>query len=191
MSESLRTLLIATILLLCVVVGWFFLLFHPQNAKLASLRQRTDGVLANIQSFRTTSQQVAQLDEKISLLQKQLTVASARLVTKPGLSQAVKRIVQEGKKYGLGFDKIIPDYASLVTPGNASATTAPTMKLTLHIKLRGRYKSFGRFLENLDNLPFAVSLGEISLAYDESISPQLEILMDAILFLRNDDGTKS
>jgi len=191
MSESLRTLLIAIFLLLCVIGGWFFLHFHPRKSQLASIRERTEDLLSNIQSFRTTSQEVARLDAKIAILQKNLAATSSKLITKKDLSRAVKQIAKEGRKYGLAFDKIIPDYSSLVSAENVSTEASPVMRLTLHLKMRGRYKSFGRFLKNLEHLPFGVSAGEISLVYDESLSPRLRILMDAVLFLRRDSGTKS
>ncbi len=191
MSESLRILIVALVLLVSITLAWFFLIYRPQHDELMSVRDRTQTVLSNIQSFRATSRQVAQLDTKIADLKRALDVTATKLVRKKDLSKVVVQLQRSGIKHGLEFDKIIPDYSSLVPVQEMGNMVPEIMSLTLHMRLRGRYKNLGRFLEHLDSLPFAVSLGELSLAYNERLFPELEILVDAILYVRNDSGTDS
>ena len=56
-------------------------------------------------------------------------------------------------------------------------------KLVMHIQLQASYKSFGRFLEAMGKVPFMVSLGEITIAYNPEHFPRLTIEMELILYL--------
>ena len=66
----------------------------------------------------------------------------------------------------------------------AAPMNSEILQLTVHFKLQGYYKNFGKFLSSLDKLPFYISLGEIMLVYNERVYPKIDIQMDVVLYLR-------
>ena len=58
------------------------------------------------------------------------------------------------------------------------------LKLHVQMKIQGRYRSFGKFAESFMSLPFHISVDELTLLFNQKIHPQIDILVDAILYLR-------
>ncbi len=186
MKDSVRTLAVASAVLLVIALVWFFVLYQPKRSRLQTLQTESQNVISLIKSFRSSSQEVAGLEKEIEELKQDLEGTRSKILAKEGLGTAIMRLKSEGKKYGLQFQNMIPDYAALAAAKTKGGPGAAVLKLPVHIKLRGRYNSFGRYLASLETLPFLVSFGDMSLAYDTEIFPDVAILFDAVLYMRND-----
>ncbi len=188
MNESLKILIIAVLGLLAVCLCWFLFMYRPEIVKLRNLKSETGQLLARIQSLRVTDAQVDDLEKGVEQLQKEIAKKQAGLLLKEDLHSAVQQIQKHGKRYGVKLQKIIPDYDKLIATTEESQVAEAAMALTLHLKLRSKYKNFGRFLEKLDDLPFLISVGELTLGYDEQSFPELVALLDVQVFLRSEDA---
>lgn len=189
MNESLRALLIAVGLLLVICAAWFFLFYLPEVARVNDIKNETDDLVTKLQSFRVDDRQLAALEAQVKTLKTQIESTQKKIIKKDGLKSAVTQIEVQGRKFGLKFLTIIPDYDSLMEVDQQDQSDKEVLQLTVHIKLQGTYRSFGRFLESLRELPFLVSLGEISLLYNEKIFPRLDVLADTILYLQETPHT--
>lgn len=184
MSGSLKTLLGVAVVLILATVSWFFLLYQPSSFKLESLRAETEDLLLKLRSFRVTSEQIATLESQAEKLKEEITTKTDKVVPKDRLPEIVQSIRQHGRRHGLQFEQMIPDYQALIPIEDETAEVTEVMKLTLHLQLQGYYKSLGRFLESLQELPYLISVGEVSVAYSDELHPKLMITVDAILYLR-------
>ncbi len=171
------------VLLACAV--WYLGFYQPQISRRALLRQETEQLSLQLQSFRVSDQQLRALASQIDTLRAYLEGTRRRLVPKSELPMAIELLRRQGRKYGLKFEQIIPDYDQLLPAPDAETSAGEVLPLTVHLKMQGRYRNFGRFVASLPALPFFVSLGEVSLVYNEAVHPEIDILTDAILFLRN------
>lgn len=181
MNDSVKTLLIAVGLLIVILSAWFFLLYDPEVSKIAEIKLETQQLLDQLQSFQVTQSQVDTLVVQITDLTKKIAAHEARVISKDELPGIVQQIHKTGKRYGVKFQKIIPDYDSLIEIGTVS--TGEIYKLIMHIQLKASYRRFGTFLEALEKLPFMVSLGEITIAYSPESFPRLTIEMEMILYM--------
>jgi Tfp pilus assembly protein PilO len=184
MSETKKTLIIAASLLLIIGLGWYLVFYQPRLSKVTTLKNETDNLLTKIRSFRVTDQQIAGLEKGIEKLEKELSEVQEKVFLKPELPKVVRMFEAKGKSFGLKFDTAIPDYASLIRIPQQEEEASDLLKLTVHFRLQGYYRSFGNFIDTLDEFPFTISLGEIGLYYNERIYPELEINLDVVFYLR-------
>ena len=141
--------------------------------------------------MRVSEAQVAALEKQVEVIKNDIKLTQEKIIFKDELPAAIKEIKTIGSKFGLKFHQIIPDYSSLInSKENEQEASAGLLRLIVHFKLQGYYKSFGKFLSSLDKLPFYMSLGEVTLVYNDSIHPQIDILFDGVLFLREKSNSE-
>ena len=190
MSESLKPLIIATVLLLAICAGWYFVIYRPDASKLETVEQDAKDLLLRLQSFAVTDKQLAALEKQIEKLQEEIVNTQSKLIPKDQLSKIVAQIQKRGKARGLKFDIMIPDFDSLINDPDEGNVIEDLLKLKVHMKIQGRYKNFGKFTDSFAGLPFYISVDELLLVYNEQIHPEIEILMDAVLYLRRTVGAQ-
>lgn len=184
MNESLKVLLIAVGLLLAACCLWFLFFYRPEISRMKDIEKRTHDLVSKLQSFSVDDRQIVALEERVRTLKTEVESTQRKIINKDALKSAVRQLERQGRKFGLKFQTIIPDYDSLMEVGRDNESREDVMQLTVHIKLQGTYRNFGRFLESLGTLPFLISLGEVSILYNEKVFPQLDVLLDAILYLQ-------
>jgi Tfp pilus assembly protein PilO len=184
MSESRLTLILAVVLLFVMCLAWFFVFYQPRKVEVYALKQDTENLLVKLRSFRVTDKQIVSLEKQIEKLEEEIAVTQSKVFAKSNLPFIVRQIEKKGRIYGLKFSNILPEYDSLVRFPEAEEQRSDLIKLVVHFKIQGSYKNFGKFIENLADLPFFISLGEISLYYNEDIYPELEITLDVVLYLQ-------
>ncbi len=192
MTETLKTALIASALLIALCLGWFFFLYQPKTSKLAIVKKETQDLIFKVKSIRVTNAEVIALGKQVEAAKNEIKLTQRKIIFKDDLPAAIKKIKNSGSKFGLKFHQIIPDYTSLINSREEEQeANTGLLKLTVHFKLQGYYKSFGKFLSSLDKLPFLVSLGEVTIIYNDNIHPQLTILFDGVLFLYDKSNSEN
>jgi Tfp pilus assembly protein PilO len=189
MNDSVKTLLIAVGLLAVIAAAWFFLLYNPGVSKISEIKDEITTLVSNIQNFQVTQEQVDGLEAQIADLSKKIAALEIRVISKDDLPEIVHQIHATGKMNGVNFQKIIPDYDSLIEIG--SDNSGEIYKLVMHLQMRANYKQYGTFLEALGKSPFMVSLGNITIAYNPEYFPALSIEMEMILYLDEKPVTES
>lgn len=184
MTETLKTVLIASALLIALCLGWFFFLYQPKTSRLEIVKKETQDLIFKVKSIRVTNAEVIALAKQVEIIKNEIKLTQEKIIFKHDLPAAIKKIKNSGSKFGLKFDQIIPDYTSLInSKEKEQEASAGLLRLTVHFKLQGYYKSFGKFLSSLEKLPFYMSLAEVRIVYSDNIHPQVGILFDGVLFL--------
>jgi len=184
MTETLKTALIASALLIALGLGWFFFLFQPKTSRMETIKKETQDLIFKVRSIRVTNAEVIALGKQVEIIKNEIKLTQEKIILKDDLPAAIKKIKNSGSKFGLKFDQIIPDYTSLInSKEKEQESSAGLLRLTVHFKLQGYYKSFGKFLSSLEKLPFFMSLAEVRIVYNDNIHPQVAIFFDGVLFL--------
>ncbi len=190
MTETLKTVLIASALLIALCVGWFFFLYQPKVSRLETVKEETQDIVFKLKSIHVTEAQVSALEKQVEIIKKNVKLKQKKIIFKDDLPAAIMEIKKTGGKFGLKFDQIIPDYSSLLnSEENEQESNSELLKLIVHFKLQGYYRNFGQFLGSLNELPFYMSLGEVRIGYNDSIHPEVDVLFDGVLFVH--DKSKS
>ncbi len=186
MKEHAKVLIVVGACLLAMCASWLFFLYRPGLSRAAALSTESQRLMTQLRSLQVTDAQIAALEENVRSLESELGKMQSRVVPRDSLPAAVARIRRHAARYGIKPYKIIPDYDALVSAKENGIPASPVKPLTLHMKLRGRYLHLGRFLKHCGELPFLVSVGDLTLGYDERSYPELEILLDLRIFIREE-----
>ncbi|MFQ5706414.1 MAG: type 4a pilus biogenesis protein PilO [bacterium] len=184
MAESKRVLIFAVVLLVVVSLGWYFVFYQPKASSIITLKEDSQRLLLKLKSLQVTDKRIATLENQIEKLQDQIDQHRTKIWPKSDMPRMVKQIEKQGRVFGLKFQSVIPEYDALMSLPDASRRKGDLLELTVHFKLQGSYKNFGRFVESLQKLPFVISLGEMSMVFNKELYPELEIMLDAVLYLR-------
>ena len=184
MSELKRALLLATILIIATSVGWFFFFYRPKVDEIKKLRQDSENLLTKFRVIKVSDIQIEHLQKQVVNLEKEIAVNQTKVFPKSELPSIVRQIERKGRALGLKFYNIIPEYDSLIRVPDKGNDGSDLIKLLVHFKFQSRYKNCGRFIDSMEEFPFFISVGEISFYYTENIYPELQIMLDAILYLR-------
>ena len=187
MSDGWKTIIIACLVLTALLCSWFFLLYKPKISRVQTLKDESNNVLLKLRSMRVTEVQVAALRSQVESLKTEIERTQRRVVPKDVLPDIVKSIQKKSEKHGLKFLSILPDYNSLMS--KVDGVKSDVLKLTIHMKMQGDYVSLGNFIESLASSPFYISVGEMTLSYSTKIYPQLDIVIDTQVYLRNELGS--
>jgi len=184
MNETLKAVLIASAILIALGLGWFFFFYQPKTSRLEIVKKETQDLIFKVKSIRVTNAEFIALGKQVEIIKNDIKLTQEKTIFKDDLPAALKKIKNSGSKFGLKFHQIIPDYPSLInSKENEQEANAGLLRLIVHFKLQGYYKSFGKFLSSLDKLPFYMSLREVTIVYNDSIHPQVDVLFDGVLFL--------
>ncbi len=184
MNGTLKAVLIASAILIALGLGWFFFFYQPKTSRLEIVKKETQDLIFKVKSIRVTNAEFIALGKQVEIIKNDIKLTQEKTIFKDDLPAALKKIKNSGSKFGLKFHQIIPDYPSLInSKENEQEANAGLLTLIVHFKLQGYYKSFGKFLSSLDKLPFYMSLREVTIVYNDSIHPQVDILFDGVLFL--------
>ncbi len=184
MNETLKAVLIASAILIALGLGWFFFFYQPKTSRLEIVKKETQDLIFKVKSIRVTNAEFIALGKQVEIIKNDIKLTQEKIIFKDDLPAALKKIKNSGSKFGLKFHQIIPDYPSLInSKENEQEANAGLLTLIVHFKLQGYYKSFGKFLSSLDKLPFYMSLREVTIVYNDSIHPEVDVLFDGVLFL--------
>ena len=186
MSDGWRTILIASLLLVAMSCGWFFFIYQPKVSRMQTFKDESGNILLKLRSMRVTEAQVTALKEQVASIKAEIAKSQRRIVPKDRLPDVVESVRQAGMKYGLKFLSILPDYQSLMKGSGDSGSDV--LKLTIHMKMQGDYVSLGNFIESLASAQYYISVGELTVSYNRKLYPELDIIVDTQVYLRNELG---
>jgi Tfp pilus assembly protein PilO len=124
--------------------------------------------------------QIRLLRQETDSLKAALQQVQKRLANVDALQELIQRLAARGRRAGLNFVAVTPDYTSLLL-GQAKG---PVQALPISVEAEGRFLSLGHFLEGLRQMPFYFEPTGLGLNYDPTLYPKLKIRVDGKLYLR-------
>ena len=82
MSGTVKFVLIATIFLVSLAAGWYFLVYRPDARRLNSVEADVEDLILKLWSFTVSEKQIAALEAQIEKLRNQVAITESKLITK-------------------------------------------------------------------------------------------------------------
>lgn len=168
------------------VAAWYLLLYYPLHAKTVEtdrlVSHQTDSLKA-LQHYRS---EIARMERELEMLREQEAVWEARFLSRAELPSLTDRIIQLGRSLGLSLVRIRPSLQELyaMEMSGMPVSGQNLMKLPLRVHFQGRFHDLGRFLESLGELPFQVTVSDISISHNREIYPAVDIYLYLFIYVR-------
>ncbi len=160
--------------------GWYALYFRPARTQLNQLLLKQRVLQAGMAEMARAEMQIRLLRLETDSLKTALQQVQKRLADVGALQDLIQRLAIRGRRAGLNFVAVTPDYTSLLL-GQAKG---PVQALPISVEAEGRFLSLGHFLEGLRHMPFYFEPTGLALNYDPTLYPKLKIRVDGKLYLR-------
>jgi Tfp pilus assembly protein PilO len=178
-------LLVAVGMLLAAVGVWYITLYQPVQAKAAKLgdeiRSQQDSVVA---AERYKAQELA-LRMQVEKIQAELDTWDSKFPPRDSIVAVAKTLISFAEENNLDLVGLEPSLFELYALERAGAPVAGkfVMQLPLKFRLEGRYLDLGRMLEEVENLPFHLTIADVAVAMLPDRTPDVEIGLDVYLYI--------
>jgi len=189
MNNSKKSLIAAFAALVAICAAWFVLLYKPNLNEMKLIEQKSEKLISSIQILKSNLKTMDGLEADVISLRQKIKQQHEKTIDRAGLQSAVNLLNKHGKKHGLRFNKILPDYESLMNE-QALKITGTVVPFGLNLQMQGRYKNLGKFLETMKDLPILLSVKEFSIDYNEEVFPDLMLMVELQLFMRGGGTTE-
>lgn len=147
-----RALMIA--IALGMITGWYYFAYTPTHRELSVIHEQITASQTVLTDFQTT---IAQLPDMITASndmsarkQRQASV----LFGKNEILRLIERIRAQAASERLVITEIEPPISELLSLQTAAAVPGEPLFLNITVRLRGDYVGFGRFVEQIEKLPY-------------------------------------
>lgn len=181
---------IAAVVVIAILAVWLFLYFIPLRRQISLSVNEIDQWGSKIKASILTVEQV----EKISNIVAQIKVDIKEIEKKIYYLEDMPIIARELLKYGnshkLEIESMTPNYDVLFEVKSLHSEGKPLVKLPISIQMTGRYKNIGKFISDVENLPFAFAPDGFELTANPVIYPKIDINVKCFLYLLNEEKSK-
>lgn len=175
-----RKVFILSALFLVLVVAWAGILILPSQKEIATLNSRLI-TLQDKERSRISPMDVQILHSRVDSLQVSVNRKMKRIYPGEKLLDLGRTIEQLGTRYGLKLLSIAPDYNSL----DLFRRDNQISDLPVQMNFEGRFRDFGRFLDQRTTFPFVLRVNKIELDKSEPQLDKLTIALKGVLVIGN------
>lgn len=176
----------------CVIillVLWFVLFFKPVQNEISNSTQKVNEWIQKIKMATVSKDAILKLEQNVDTLNVQIAKIEERIYHLDDMQYIADELIKYAKRHQLDVQTMVPNYDVLFPVDEGIGSSL--VKVPLEMKLIGRYFSVGRFLTEVDQLPFIYSPDELFLEADARIYPQLRVTIQGYLFLLNEEKTQA
>lgn len=179
-------LLFAGAMLILAVAAWYLALFQPVQVKIsrieAEMAQNRDSLNA-VQQYTAQEKRFMVLAEQAK---QEISDWEARLPSRDSIVVLARTLMDYAAEHQVRLVSIKPSLYELYALEKAGApvTGRFVMQLPLKFQLQGRYLDLGKMLEDVDRLPFRMTVSDLQLASTGSQSAEVDIGLDVYLYVR-------
>lgn len=190
MIKRLRGLLIWTGLLSVGAGIWLVLWYQPKNSEIQETRKQIEVMSQRVRAATISQRYLDTLRVQNARIRATIEEKDKRVWPKSVLPRIADQLQRLARRSGLTVRHVLPDFDSLLQLESLDSEGAkkPVFRLPVRFVVEGRYRNFGRFLEQTEGLPFLFSVGDFQVRYQEMMYPNLSIGFTGFMFLR-DEGS--
>lgn len=162
------------ILLIVVIIGGaFYFFFMPKIRSINTLQAEVATLSRRLSEVRRYRDELHSLRDEVNRLSAQLTLTESRFITGEQVLTVINEIADTARSYQLRLVNIEPPDINLISDGKSGS-------LPVHFRLYGRFIQIGKFIEQLENLQYAITIREIKISSSPDLYPQVlaEITFD-------------
>jgi len=177
------------ILLVATIVLWFVAFYQPYQRKVAISKKQVQQWSRRLSMATVSEVALQQLEVEVDTLENNIVKIEEKIYPLKQMQQIGQQLINYSSNYHLRMLSMVPDYEVLFSLKEMKSGVRPMIKLPVTFVMRGRYKNFGKFAENIHTLPFAFAIDEVRLDADPVIYPELNIQMKGFFYLLTEEKT--
>lgn len=178
-------LIVSGVLLILAIVGWFILIYKPVVARTNQLNDDISSMEDSISSIQKYKTQESTLRGHISRLQQEIDEWDDRFPPRNSIVSLAKQIVTYGESFNIKLTEIQPSLFDLYALERAGAQVsgAYVMQMPLKLRFQGRYLNTSKMIDQLNSLPFNVSVTDVDFNVIADKYPQVECSLNLYLYV--------
>lgn len=163
-------------ILVAAAFAWYLILYNPVNSQAEQLNVEFVNLQDSLNADTNYKAKTTALQVQITKLEGNISDWDARFPSRKQIVSLTKQIISFFKDTGLDVVEVSPSLFELYALEKAGARVAGqyVMQLPLHFTLHGRFLDIGKMLENLESLPFNMTIADIDISANKAIYPQVE-----------------
>ncbi|MHB1398627.1 MAG: type IV pilus inner membrane component PilO [Trichloromonadaceae bacterium] len=166
-----KRILILVGLMALVVAGFVYLLYMPQQAELALVRQETAALEAKLQEGRRIAADLPKFKAEYEKMQEQLKLALTELPDSKEIPTLLSSIATRAKDNGLSVLRFKPGNE---TPQGFYAN------VPVELKLSGSFHEFAMFFASVGNMPRIVNISNLTMGNPKQDGRRTELSVDCL-----------
>lgn len=165
--------------LVVLVLIWYFAFYKLQSGKISEMKAGIKQINQDLNAAQNSAGGIQKIKKEIESIKEEIEKMQEKIPSKDRLLYVSRAIENRGKQYGLKFQEINPKKDILFSKeeGNVSITKVP-----IELWMRGQYFELGKFIESLNDFPFLVNAGSVTISADENY-PELDIYLVVYVYL--------
>lgn len=185
MKFGLQERIIAGISALVVIsAAWFFLYYSPKTAEIERFKQEIESLRTEIQRSSTDPFLIDTLKKNIEELEASIARNELMVLPVDSIAYVTEVIKEKCLTHNLEItEPVSPDKEALFATGGDSLETGIKM-VQVQLGVRGTFFDIGKFIEGFKDFPFLIKTGEIEIATDNDLYPDLQASMIVHVFFR-------
>lgn len=184
-TKARNNLIMAGMILIAIAVGWFTLFYKPMSTEIQTLNTAIKSDQDSIAAVERYKTQEKILRLRIETLKIEVEEWDSSFPPRKQLVSLAKQLISYFASYGIELIEMQPSLFELYALEQAGNIVAGqyVSKQLLNMALRGRYLNLGRMLDRIDQLPFKVTVTDITVNPLPNERPELEIGLDMFLYM--------
>ncbi len=158
--------------ILVVILGWYFLVFNAQMNGITKAKDQITEMQASLERSRAGIGDVSAVNTKTAALRQKMQDLKSKILKKQQVPEIISQIVTRGKQNGITFVSIEPATDKLF---QAASVNSGYFQLPITMDVVADYLDFGRFIEQMNQLPFYFSIEQMTMNYSKDLFPKLNI----------------
>lgn len=160
------------------LAAWFY--YYHANLKVISRQKKMIEYLQIEARKNIPESKIEDMKQKTDSLLVVLKQKQSRVFLENEFQNLGKKIGDAVGQYGLQIVSIRPDYESLKT---VSESREEIKELPFQMELKGNFSQFTKWLDHLNELPFAIRINDFSLSKESANSLTLQIELKGVVLL--------
>ena len=170
------------LIILLILAVWLTVVFLPTRGRIGDLNKQLVK-LHQKEKEAVPRAEIEMVEGLIDSLSARLQTQRMRIYPESALLDLGKAIDKIGRQYNLKLQDITPDYNSL---SSLRGGTGELSELSITIEFKGLFSNFTRFLDNIEDFPFAMRANEVVLEMENLKERELIIQLQGVIILRKE-----
>lgn len=168
--------------LLAVPVCSYFLVFHPQNQRIARARQEIEHKQAILEKLRQATAQSADLQKTNLEIRQSIDAIRSRLPTTKEMPDVLRHVASLAARNGLE----IPNFKN----SDKAQSAGVAMEQQINVEITGDFDGYYRFLQELERMPRITRIPDMQIQRSDKNDGAMVTKFSLSIYYEGDSGSK-
>jgi type IV pilus assembly protein PilO len=170
------------VVLLAVPISSYFLVFRPQNERIARARQEIEHKQAMLEKLREATAQSDDLQKTNQEIRQSIDAIRARLPTTKEMPDVLRQVAVLAARNGLE----VPNFKNADKPASAGVA----MEQRIDVEITGDFDGFYRFLQEMERMPRITRVPDMQIERADKTDGEMKTKFSLSVYYEGDTGSK-